>query len=158
MDEVVAQPDFHADGQELAGHRRCRMFTEADTTQSAEGGDDEIRRIWDGPEEKDEPEINLAVQLRQPAALVDQGLCLVAEDIAHDDEGQDIAQDLAGPGNDDARQQAEQDAIDRDELDRRQAGHIGQDDEQDHEDHGDTAKRRNIRRQPRYIMAHRQLP
>ena len=71
---------------------------------------------------------------------------------------QDIADDLTSPGNEDARQEAEQDAIDRDELDRRQAGHVGQDDEQEHEDHGNTAKRRNIRRQPRNIMAHSQLP
>lgn len=79
VDEVVAQPDFHADGQELSGHRRCRMFAEADTAQGTEGCDDEIRRIWDGPEEKDELKINFAVQLRQPAALIDQGLCLVAK-------------------------------------------------------------------------------
>ena len=134
------------------------MFAEADTAQGTESGDDEIRRIGNGPEEKDEPEIDLAVQPGQPAALIDQGLRLATEDIAHDDKGQDIADDLTGPGNDDARQEAEQDAIDRDELDRRQAGHVGQDDEQNHEDHGNTAKRRNIRRQPRNIMAHHQLP
>ena len=158
VDEVVTQPDFHTDGQELAGHRRRRMFAEADTAQGTEGGDDKIRRIGNGPEEKDEPEIDAAVQPGQPAALIDQSLCLAPEDIAHDDKGQDIADDLTGPGNEDARQEAEQDAIDRDELDRRQAGHVGQDDEQNHEDHGNTAKRRNIRRQPRNIMARRQLP
>ena len=87
------------------------MFAEADTAQGTnKGGDDEIRRIGNGPEEKDKPEIDTAVQLTASGSLR-PGPVPCAEDIAHDDKGQDIADDLTSPGNEDARQEAEQDAI-----------------------------------------------
>ena len=79
------------------------------------------------------------------------------KDVAHDDESQYVADDLPGPGDENPRHEAEEDAVDGDELDRRQTGHIGQHDEQDHDKDGYAAKGRDIIGQSRNIMLQRQL-
>ena len=157
-DESIAHPDLDADGQELPCCRSQAVFGKADAAQGTQGRNGKIGRIGNGPQEEGRPGGDVPVEAGDEAAARHEAAGRAAEDVAHDDKGQHIACHLSNPGNDNSRQYAEEDAIDGNKLHRRQAGHIGQDDEQDHEQDGGTAKGGNIGRQTLYVPADRELP
>lgn len=157
-DEAISHPDLDADSQKFSGYSRYAMLRKADAAQGAQGRNGKIGRIGNGPQEEGCPGCNVPVEPGNEAAPRHETAGRTAEHIAHDDKGQHIACHLADPGNDDPRKKTEEDAIDSHELHRRQAGHISQDDEQDHEQHGGTAKGGNIRRETLYIPADHELP
>lgn len=157
-DEAISHPDLDADGQEFSGYGRYTVLRKADAAQGTQGRNGKIGRIGNGPQEEGRPGGNVPVEAGDEAAARHEAAGRAAEDVAHDDKSQHIACHLSNPGDDNSRQYAEEDAIDGHKLHRRQAGHIGQDDEQDHEQDGGTAKGGNIGRQALYIPTDRKLP
>lgn len=131
MDEVMAQEDFDDDPRYLAGSCCQKMVFLAEMADGSDSRKRYVGDIWDGPGCGQRPEAAVPVELVPKVMAGNDVDGLAAQDGPQDNEAQFRPQDFADPGNDKARHESENGPIDRQEGNRRQAGHIR---DGDHED------------------------
>ena len=142
--EIMAQPDFDQDSRHLAKEVGNEMVTVRNMTQGTESSDDDIRRIRDGPAHHDCLDAAIGIEFFQHLALGNDFLCLFAEQRPSQTETDFNADDFPNPGNDDARDEAEDDAIDGQEGDGRQADGIDKGNHENTDADSIEAKRSNV--------------
>ena len=142
--EVMAQPDFDQDGRHLAEEVGNEVVAVRNMAQGTERRDDDIRCIWDGPAHHDCLDTAVGIEFFQHLALGNDLLGLLAEQRPSQAEADFNADDFADPGNDDARNEAEDDAVDGQEGNGRQADGIDKGNHEHADADGIEAKRGNV--------------
>ena len=122
--EIMAQPYFDQDSRYFAKKVGDEMVTVRNMAQSTESSDDDIWCIRNGPAHHDRFDAAVGIEFFQHLALGNDFLRLLAEQRPGQAKAYFNTDDFTDPRDDDARNEAEDDTVDRQEGNGRKADGI----------------------------------